>query len=168
MEREITLPILSTQKADSVLTSTYGIGQRSTGDSIDYVTVPVLAGNAPVFSTFAVNLNPSHPNNTGHNVPSIDQLVDYFSLGEITSPLRRDFFIYGNHVSGGVYCRHNDNSLRNVRTEGDSTNDIRNAPETIGYPVYFIGEIYIIYANGAIYKMNALGDGRNIINHKFK
>ena len=81
------------------------------------------------------------------------------SITDVDENLRRDFFIYGDETNGSVFCRYNDNTIRNVKTEGENDNDIRNAPDTIAYPIAFRGFIYLIYPNGEIYKMNELGDG---------
>ena len=149
--------------------------RQISADAQEYARVPVIKSAADATSSFDLNLitNQTELQTVIHDLfgapvgaeidPVVSELNDIITVADITNPLRRDFLIYGDAFRGGVFCRHNDNRIRSVKTEGSSDNDIRSAPDTAAFPIFFLGKVYLIYPNGAIYEMNQLGDGGTLL-----
>ena len=160
----VNFPPLSTEKSDQAVISLRGLGMRNLGDGqLQYAQVPTIHAAAPVDTAFNINLNAETETNKRYGLPPVSELTEVKTIGDVTNPLLRDFFLYGDHNSGGVFCRYNDNTIRNIKSEGEIDNDIRNAPDTIGYPIFFNGSVYLIYPNGSIYQLESLGNGGLLI-----
>lgn len=160
VQTTVTFPSISTERSDQVVQSLRGLGMRDLGDGKrQYAKVPTIAGTAPIDSSFNLSIDPTTARNAPYSLLAIEDFRRPFTIGAFNHPLRRDFFFYGDVYGGGIFCRHNDNTIRNIKTEGETDNDIRSAPDTIGYPIFFNGGVYIIYPNGEIFQMNPLGDG---------